>query len=311
MIVGCRGRPGACSNHIADGTYSRQSVLVLAWFRGEVPMANQNSQPVYSTGEDEPTYLDIQAEVGITKHMGGYEATDELYRLCHLDEAEEVLDVGCGIGVGPAYIAKRYGCRVIAVDISDKMLHWARQRAEREGVADRITFQRADVRDLPFESDRFDAVLVESVLAFVADKDAAIRELIRVTRPGGYVGVNESFWTEPPPQGALSKTLYLGTDIITEAEWRALWERMPLAERTIRVHPLSAKQEVRDRIRWIGWRSILPAWGRVIKLVLTRPRAREALKEQMDAPTELIDQMRYGLFAGRKPVSAAGDAAKP
>ena len=67
-------------------------------------MRTRKPKPIYTTRDVEPTYLDIQAEVGVTKHMGGYAATDALHRLCYLEEAQEVLEVGCGIGVGPAYI---------------------------------------------------------------------------------------------------------------------------------------------------------------------------------------------------------------
>ena len=59
-----------------------------------------------SNNSSSPTYLDIQAEVGITKHYGGYTASEKLYQLCHLDAANEVLEVGCGIGIGPVNIAK-------------------------------------------------------------------------------------------------------------------------------------------------------------------------------------------------------------
>jgi ubiquinone/menaquinone biosynthesis C-methylase UbiE len=268
-------------------------------------METEKHKPIYTTGDADPTYLDIQAEVGITKHMGGYAATDTLHRLCHLEEAQEVLEVGCGIGVSPAYIARRFDCQVMAVDISEKMLSWARQRARREGVVDRIAFRKANVCELPFEDDRFDAVIVESVLAFVEGKEIAIQELIRVTKPGGYIGLNESYWTQPPPPDLLPHSLYIGPAIITEAEWRAIWEATPLEARTIQAHRLEAKQEVRDRIKWIGWRSILPAWGRVLKLLLTNPRSRDAIKEQLDAPTEMINYMGYALFVGRKPQKSA------
>ena len=196
-------------------------------------MRSDEPRPIYSQGDEEPTYLDIQAVAGVTKHVGGYAATDELHRLCHLSEAKEIMEVGCGIGVGPAYIAKRFDCRVVAVDISEKMLAWARQRAQREGVLDRITFRQAGVRDLPLEDDRFDAVIVESVLAFVADKDAAVRELIRVIRPGGYLGLNESYWTQELTGDLIQHSAYLGSAMITEAEWRAIWEAAPLEARVI------------------------------------------------------------------------------
>ena len=73
-------------------------------------------------------YLDMQAYVGIAKHIGIFEATDELLWLCHIREAREVLNVGCGIGVGSAYIAKTYDCHVLGVDISEEMIAWSRLR---------------------------------------------------------------------------------------------------------------------------------------------------------------------------------------
>ena len=52
----------------------------------------------------EPSAI-LQAEIGVTKHIGGFEATSELLSLCHIESAREVLNVGCGIGVGSTYIA--------------------------------------------------------------------------------------------------------------------------------------------------------------------------------------------------------------
>ncbi len=274
------------------------------WSAGceEATVNNLEQRPIYTEGREEPTYLDIQAAVGISKHMGGYEATDMLYSLCHLENAQEVLEVGCGIGVGPVYIAKQYECRVMAVDISEKMLSWAQQRARREGVEDRIEFRKADIRKLPFDDDRFDAVIVESVLAFVVDKEVAIRELIRVAKPGGYVGLNEVYWFKPPPPELIPEMLYIGPAIPLENEWRRIWERMPLEERTIKTRELEPGQEVRDRIGWVGWRSILPAWGRLLKMLLLNPRSRDAIREQLDSPTESINYLGYAFFVGRKPM---------
>ena len=90
-------------------------------------MSGTGQKAIYSDGDGEPTYLDIQAAAGATKHSGGYAATDELHRLCHLDEAQGVFEVSCGIGVGPTYIARRFDCQIVAIAISDKML--ARVRA--------------------------------------------------------------------------------------------------------------------------------------------------------------------------------------
>ena len=246
-------------------------------------------------------YLDMQAYVGITKHNGGFAATDELLSLCHIENAREILNVGCGIGVGTAYIAKRHGCRVVGVDISEKMIEWSRKRAKQEHVEDRIEFRTANILDLPFEADRFDAVIVESVVAFVQDKACAIRECVRVTKPGGYVGLNETFFIkEASPELIARAQASLGTEIPTAATWQALWDESRLRDRVMKICEIDPRREVKDRIQWVGWRWAVGAWGRLFRLYVTQPTVRQSIKEMFDAPLDLIQQMGYGLFAGRK-----------
>ena len=93
----------------------------------------------------QPTYLDLQARIGITKHTGGYPATERLLEQCRVREASEVLYVGSGIGVGPAHLARTRRCRVVAIDISEQMLEWTRMRARRDHVAHLVSTERADV----------------------------------------------------------------------------------------------------------------------------------------------------------------------
>src|SRR5512139_985448 len=209
-------------------------------------------------------YLDFQATVGVTKHNGGFAATDELLALCHVQDARQVLNVGCGIGVGSVYIAKKYGCRVVGVDISDKMIEWSRLRAKEEKVEDKVEFRVADVLDLPFEADRFDAVIVESMLAFVEDKPRAIRELVRVTRPGGYVGLNETFWTEEPAPEMVDRVkVAVGSAIPTIETWQALWEACGLEDRVVSIHQIDGRQEIRGRLQWVGARWALKGFYRL------------------------------------------------
>jgi arsenite methyltransferase len=245
-------------------------------------------------------YLDMQAYVGITKHNGGFEATNALLSLCHIEDAQEVLNVGCGIGVGPAYIARTCGCRVVGVDIAEKMVAWSRLRAREERVEDRVEFHIANVLDLPFEADRFDTVLCESVIAFVEDKCRAIQECVRVTKPGGYVGLNESFWIEEPSAETVARARALvGTDIPTAATWRALWEESGLQDRVVQLHQIDPRTEIKGRIQWVGWLWVLRAFGRLLRLYLTRPSVRQSIREQFGVGLE-VRQMGYGLFVGRK-----------
>ena len=255
------------------------------------------------------SFLDMQAFVGITKHIGGLPATKRLLSLCHVDDAREILEVGCGIGVGPVHAAKMYDCRVVGIDISERMIEWSRQRAREERVQHKIEFQVADVLALPFESDRFDATFCESVLAFVADKEGAIRELVRVTRSGGYVGLNEAFLLrESPPPEALELARQMGTEIVSLDAWKELWDSSGLNDRVVQAYRIDPVREVRGRMRWIGLRWLVRGWARAIRVYVTQPSLRPALKTQLGAASEAPREeapaawasFGYGLFVGRK-----------
>jgi ubiquinone/menaquinone biosynthesis C-methylase UbiE len=246
-------------------------------------------------------FLDMQANVGITKHIGGFDATNELLSLCHIEDAREVLNVGCGIGVGSAYIAKKYGCHVVGVDISKRMIDWSRRRAREERVEPLVEFRTADVLDLPFEADRFDVVFAESVFIFIEDKAQAIRECVRVTKPGGHVGLSEGFWTvQPSPELLARVKVAVGPCVPTLETWQALWEASGLQERVVRTCQVDAASELKSRIQWIGWRWLFRAWGRALRLYISNPGIRQSIKDQFDVPTEVLQLLGYGLFVGKK-----------
>lgn len=252
-------------------------------------------------GQADTKFLDMQAEVGVTKHIGGFEATNELLSLCHIEDAREVLNVGCGIGVGSTYIAKEYGCHVVGVDISERMIEWSRRRAREERIEPKVEFRTANVLDLPFEAGSFDVVFAESVLIFVEDKVRAIRECVRVTKPGGYVGLNEGFWTEQPsPELVALAQDAVGPCVPTIQTWQALWEASGLQERVVRTRQVDARTEVKSRIQWIGWQWLLRAWGRALRLYITNPAIRRSIKKQFDVPSEVFQYLGYGLFVGKK-----------
>jgi SAM-dependent methyltransferase len=232
--------------------------------------------------------------------------------MCHIAEAIEVLDIGCGIGVGPAYIARTHGCRVVGVDLSPQMLDWARRRVREEGVEDLVSLLVADVLSLPFEDDRFDIVIAESVLAFVVDKERALAEMVRVTKPGGYVGLNEGFLlTETPSPRVTGLARRIGSAMVSLRTWRALWDASGLDERIVRTYRLDPAREIRDRFRWVGLRRLLGGSARAVRLYLAEPSVRPALdtmlvslragpEDERGAPPPWAS-FGYGLFVGRKP----------
>ena len=152
-------------------------------------MTTNNPQP-----ENDNLYFDIQADFGITKHMGGQKATRELVESCHIDQNKSLLVIGCGIGSSLVYIAKHFGCQITAIDISEGMIAKAKERIKKHGLEGKIIIKVADAQKLPFENNSFDAVICESVIAFLPDKQKGMKEFFRVTQPGGYVGINEVTW---------------------------------------------------------------------------------------------------------------------
>ena len=104
----------------------------------------------------------------------------------HLGSAAHLLEVGCGAGFATAALAKQGYC-VDAVDSVPTMLDITSKRLGETGAAERVRIVHADVRRLPMPNDSFDLVFALGVLPWLDDPLAAVREMARVTRPGGYV----------------------------------------------------------------------------------------------------------------------------
>ncbi len=257
--------------------------------------------------EKKQTLFDFAAEVGLTKHLGGVGATEELIELCHIGEGEYVLDVGCGAGVTPCFIAKRYGCRVVGVDISEGMVERSKERAQREGVADRVEFRVADAQDLPFEDDLFDAVITESVTAFPEDKQRAVNEYARVTKPGGYVGLNESAWLKvpPPPEVVAWASQDVGANVkpLTSDGWVELLEGAGLREIVVRIYEINTQNEARGILRRYGCGGMLRVLCRMLSLYARSPAYRRFVKGAREGgvtPENLDEYFGYGVYVGRK-----------
>src|SRR3954451_9418836 len=122
---------------------------------------------------------------------------DRRWRAITLDETvhdgDRVLDACCGTG-DLAIGARRRNADVVGVDFSHEMLERARRKD------DSIEWVQADVLHLPFEDGSFDAVTVGFGVRNVNDLEAGVRELRRVLKPGGRLGILEI----TTPRGALA-----------------------------------------------------------------------------------------------------------
>jgi SAM-dependent methyltransferase len=101
-----------------------------------------------------------------------------------LTAGQQVLDVACGTGIVARTAARTVGPQnVVGLDLNEAMLTVASR------VDPDISWRQGDVAALPLPDASFDAVLCQMALMFFPDRPAALREMARVTRPGGSVGV--------------------------------------------------------------------------------------------------------------------------
>lgn len=118
-------------------------------------------------------------------HTLGRVATIALAEAAGITGTDRVLDVGSGIG-GPArLLARRYGCSVHGIDLTDELCQTAIDLNRRVGLADMVTIRQGDALDLPYEDASFDVVWTQHVSMNIADKDNLFREMRRVTADNG------------------------------------------------------------------------------------------------------------------------------
>lgn len=261
-----------------------------------------------------PTYFDLQASWGLTKHFGGVAATDELLALCHVGRGSLMLEIGCGVGITPVYAAQTLGCQVIAIDLSARMLAWARRRVQRLGLEDDVRLINANAEQLPFGDDYFDAVFCESVTAFVPDKARALSEYVRVVRPGGYVAMTEGLWLKtPPPELVEYLTRAMnGPEFLTLEQWTALLRNAGLAiAAASRRHVNAIGQWLSEmgRMDWADAAQYAQAWKTLSRLAATDADFRDyirSLKPSASTIFQMFDYFGYGIVVGRKPADAGG-----
>ncbi len=203
----------------------------------DIVTVKQRQQAAWASGD----YAAVGARLLLTAEL--------LCEAVDLRAGQRVLDVACGSGNAALAAARRF-CQVTGIDYVPTLLDNARQRAQAEGL--QATFQDADAEALPFPDDAFDVVLSTCGAMFAPDQEQTARELLRVCRPGGRIGmvnwvpdgyVGELFRAIgrhlPPPPGVRPPVLWgsperlrelFGPGVSISAPRRSFRWRFPSAE---------------------------------------------------------------------------------
>ncbi|MFJ3202598.1 SAM-dependent methyltransferase [Streptomyces sp. NPDC086989] len=162
-----------------------------------VPDHEASTRRYYETGDVDAFYEAVWGGEDI--HIGVYaraeEAIAEASRRTVRQAADRVadllgpdavvLDLGAGYGGSSRALAERFGCRVVALDLSAE--HNRRHRASNalRGLDHLIEVETGSLSNLPYASGRFDVVWSLEVLCHVEDRGGALQEAVRVLKPGG------------------------------------------------------------------------------------------------------------------------------
>jgi ubiquinone/menaquinone biosynthesis C-methylase UbiE len=258
------------------------------------------SDPSCETGQCD-IFEFMAQHVGLTViHPGGLAATSRLAEACGLREGHRALDLGCGKGTTAIYLARKYGCNVTGVDLSEELVAQGVELARRARVSHRTRFQVADAHSLPFSDAEFDVVISQAVLVLVRDKSRVIREALRVTKPGGRVGWLELSWQRAPSPDFLQSVsdvlcAYCMQNVETFQDWQSRFREAGAADLSALLFPLpvgSFHAMLHDE----GLRNAL---GVMLRTLLSGPIRARTQKMSQFFETH-ADMFGYGIYVGCK-----------
>jgi ubiquinone/menaquinone biosynthesis C-methylase UbiE len=202
-------------------------------------------------------------------NIGGTSSLDRLAELCQLNQESEILVVGCGTGGNSCYIADKYGCQIVGIDIAEQMIKPAQERAKTLQLTDKVIFQVGDAYNLEFPPNSFDVVLTVFVSQFL-DPLQAYPGFLRVLRPSGYLGINEMYRADEVPQEVLPR-VEKGEEIFREITglpfklrspsiWREAFEKSGFRDIIIEEYSDLVQQN-----RTLSMVEEFGGWGKILK----------------------------------------------
>lgn len=230
-------------------------------------------------------------------HPGGFQGTEVLAERSGISKNMFILDAGCGSGSSSIFLARKYGCKVLGIDIDQPSLIKAHKKARRKGVLDRVSFAFMDIGDLSFENQTFDGAICQAALIFTKKREA-LHTIHRKIRSEGFVGIIELAWKTTPPN---SITRRVGNTLCAAAvntEKHSDWIKL-LSQTGFNV----VHAELRDLD--FNFSGMLKNEGflSTLRIALKCAFVKSAKRKTMEV-TKLFKETReylgYGIYVGRK-----------
>jgi SAM-dependent methyltransferase len=197
---------------------------------GASACCDSSAAPAFGSGlyaDDDTAAL---PEAAVTASLGCGSPT----AVADMHAGEVVLDLGSGGGIDVLLSARRVGPTgtVYGLDMTDEMLELARRNAAEAG-ADNVEFLKGEIEHIPLPDSSVDLVVSNCVINLSPDKPAVFREVFRVLRPGGRIGISDIVAEDHLDQAARAERgSYVGcvAGALSESEYRAILRGAGFAE---------------------------------------------------------------------------------
>lgn len=202
-----------------------------------------------------PTKSNLEAQIDMI---------DESLRWAGIDQATEMVDVGCGIGGSSRHISKKFGCRAEGITLSPVQADRANSISQSQGLGGKVNYQVADALHQPFRDGQFDLIWSMESGEHMPDKAQFISELSRVCKPGGKILIVT--WCHrnlQPGESQLKPNEEALLDSICKAYYLPKWCSINDYEKLFEENGLQG-------VKTADWsEEVAPFWGAVIKSALS------------------------------------------
>ena len=153
-------------------------------------------------------------------HIGLYQSSDEpiadasrrtvahmAERLTNLGPEAKVLDLGAGYGGAARYLAKTFGCRVVALNLSEVENDRNREMTKAQGLDHLVEVVDGSFEDIPFPDASFDVVWSQDAILHSGERAKVMEEVARVLKPGGEFVFTDPMQANDCPKGVLQPIL--------------------------------------------------------------------------------------------------------
>jgi tocopherol O-methyltransferase len=149
-------------------------------------------------------YYGVAGDERKERRQAQIDLIEELLKWGEVHQAEQILDVGCGIGGSSLYLAEKFGAIATGITLSPVQANRATERATAAGI--NATFQVADALKMPFADQSFDLVWSLESGEHMPDKTKFLQECYRVLKPGGlFLMATWCHRPSQPPHSPLSE----------------------------------------------------------------------------------------------------------